>query len=235
MIYLLMEMKEKHAVSFVAAKTRVAPLRKQTIPRLELLSATLLARLMSSISQSLENELQLLPPRCFTDSKVALFWIRRIDKEWKPFVQNRVSEIRSLVHPDCWSHCSGRYNPADLPSRGSAPLELSVNSLWREGPGWLCDKRFLDVESVLPMPEDCVVEMKTKDRLLVHGLIMNCENFSTLDRLLRVTAQVLRFCRVLQCKNQPETTDTCEADDITRAETLWVIEYQKVLLRDNNF
>ena len=50
-----------------------------------------------------------------------------------------------------------------------------------------------------------------------------------------MTAQVQRFCRVLQCKNQPETTDTCEADDITRAETLWVIESQKVLLRDDNF
>lgn len=182
-IYLLMEMKEKNPVSFVAAKTRVSPLRKQTIPRLELLSASLLAQLISSVSQSLENELQLLPPRCFTDSKVALFWIKGVDKEWKPFVQNRVSEIRSLVHPDCWSHCSGRENPADLPSRGSAPLELSVNSLWREGPGWLCDEPFRDVESELPMPEECVVEMKTKDRLLVHGL-MTVKETSGLEQIM---------------------------------------------------
>ena len=61
------------SVKFLAAKTRVASLRKQTIPRLELLSALLLARLMISISQSLENELQFLQPRYFTNSKVALF------------------------------------------------------------------------------------------------------------------------------------------------------------------
>ena len=100
-VYLLMEMEKKHSARFLAAKTRVSPLRKQTIPRLELLSALLLSRLMTSISQSFENELKLLPPRCFTDSKVALYWIQGIDKEWKPFVQNRVTEIRSLIHPDC--------------------------------------------------------------------------------------------------------------------------------------
>ena len=123
-VYLLMETERKYSVRFLAAKTRVSPLRRQTIPRLELLSALLPSRLMTSISQGYENELKLLPPRCFTDSKVVLYWIQGIDKEWKPFVQNRVTEIRSLIHPDCWRHCSGRDNPADIPSRGSEPLEL---------------------------------------------------------------------------------------------------------------
>ena len=57
-VYLLMETDEWQSVKFLAAKTRVSPLRKQTIPRLELLSALLLARLVTSISKSLENELQ---------------------------------------------------------------------------------------------------------------------------------------------------------------------------------
>ena len=107
-VYLLMETENGHSVRFLAAKTRVSPLRRQSIPRLELLSALLLSRLMRSISQSLENELQLLPPSCFTHSKVALFIrIQGVDKDWKPFVQNRVTEIRSLIHPDYWRHCSG--------------------------------------------------------------------------------------------------------------------------------
>ena len=61
-VYLLVETEKKHAVRFLAAKTRVSPLRKQTIPRLELLSALLLSRFVTSISQSLENELQLSAP-----------------------------------------------------------------------------------------------------------------------------------------------------------------------------
>ena len=49
-------------VQFVASKTRVAPLKSQTIPRLELLSAVLLARLMSSITQAIEREITVKTP-----------------------------------------------------------------------------------------------------------------------------------------------------------------------------
>ena len=63
-------------VRFVSSKTRVAPLSEHTIPRLELLSAVVL---------------------CWTDSKIARYWIVQGQKEWKPFVQHRVDEIRKLV------------------------------------------------------------------------------------------------------------------------------------------
>jgi len=62
-------------VRFIASKTRVAPTQTQTIPRLELLSALLLARLITSISTSLNFQLTLRPPRSYMDSKIALFWI----------------------------------------------------------------------------------------------------------------------------------------------------------------
>ena len=61
---------------------------------------------------------------------------------------------------------------------------------------------------------------------------MNCENFSTPDRLLQVTAQV--FCRILQRKFLP-TTDTSEANETARAEQLWIIKSQTLLQRDTNF
>lgn len=71
-VYLLLEMESGCSVRFVAAKTHVSPLKEQTILRLELLSALLLARLLASITQSLESELQLSPSRCFTNSTVTL-------------------------------------------------------------------------------------------------------------------------------------------------------------------
>ena len=108
---LLLETSAGRQVRFVASKTRVAPLKSQMIPRLELLSAVLLARLMSSITQAIEGEVTLSTPCCFTDSTVSLFWIHGVEKSWKPFVQNRVSEIRKLLNPDCWMHCAGRDNP----------------------------------------------------------------------------------------------------------------------------
>ena len=136
-IYLVIESDVSTEVKFVVSKTRVAPLQSQTIPRLELLSAFLLSKLVTSVVDCLSFTLPQIELRCYTDSQVALFWIQGTAKEWKPFVNNRVKEIRKRVHPNHWCHCPGSSNPADLPSRGLTPLELSVSQLWRRGPDWL--------------------------------------------------------------------------------------------------
>ena len=133
-VYLLLDTSAGYSAKFVAAKIRVAPLQQQTIPRLELLSALLLARLLSTIAKSLESDLKLSSPCCFTDSMVSLCWIKGRDKTWKTFVQNRVDEIIRLVPPDCWRHCRDTENPVDVPSRGTTPLELSTKVLWYTGP-----------------------------------------------------------------------------------------------------
>ena len=129
----------------VVSKTCVSPLKTQTIPRLELLSALLLARLMKTVTDSLSTTLTLQAPRCFTDSQISLCWIKGTEKEWKPFVQNRANEIRKLVPVDCWDHCSGKSNPADVPSRGLSPAELSASDLWRHGPSWLHEELSINV------------------------------------------------------------------------------------------
>ena len=121
-VYLILKSDMSTTVRFVVAKTRVAPLQTQTIPRLELLSALLLSRLIVSVLNSLKSMLPQLVLKCYTDSQVALFWICGTDKKWKPFVQKRVAEIRRNIPPPCWSHCAGETNAADLPSRG-LPLQ----------------------------------------------------------------------------------------------------------------
>ena len=102
-VYLLIDTPLGRYGRILASKTRVSPLKT----RLELLSALLLSRLVHSVTQALEGAVLLTNTRCFSDSTVAVYWIRGEDKIWKPFVQNRVQEIRSLVRPDCWSHCAG--------------------------------------------------------------------------------------------------------------------------------
>ena len=201
-----------NSVEFVAAKTRVSPAGGQTIPRLELLSALLLAELITSVLTALKVDMQLSSMACFTDSKVGLYWIRGLEKEWKPFVQNWVNEIRKLVPTEYWYHCPGKENPADMPSRGVTPSELSVSMLWRHGTNWLVgftmeSNPAEDVE----MPEGCFKELKATQQGGTHTLlssgesinlscIINCHDFSKLSRLLRVTAYVIRIVRVLKCK-----------------------------------
>jgi hypothetical protein len=80
-IYLVVQTDSERYVRFVASKTRVAPLRELTIPRLELLSSLLLARLMDTVTNSLSPSISLGHPICYTDSKVALYWIVGSAKE----------------------------------------------------------------------------------------------------------------------------------------------------------
>ena len=115
-------------MKFVAVKTRVSPSIKCTIPHLELLSALLLAKLVTSVQQALECETTLSEPICFTDSKVALYWILGFNRE------SKVTSNRSLTKPNNWFHCPGSDNPADIPSRGMIVSKLSRINLWLSGP-----------------------------------------------------------------------------------------------------
>lgn len=69
-VYLVEEAHGCKCSSFVASKTRVVPLKTLTIPRLELMSAVLLARLITNVPESLSTRMELSEPRCFTDSQV---------------------------------------------------------------------------------------------------------------------------------------------------------------------
>ena len=124
-------------VKFVASKTRVAPLSSQTIPRLELLGAVILARLVTAVEGDLKCEVPIKKITCWSDSEVALCWIKGVDKEWKQFVQKRVSEIRRLLPVESWKHCPTDSNPADIPSRGMDSSQLATSVLWATGPEWL--------------------------------------------------------------------------------------------------
>ena len=200
-------------VRFVAAKTRIAPLGGMMIPCLELLSAFLLFKLIVNVEVALQPKAKLGNPVCYTDSRVALYWIQGCNQEWKQFVENQVNSIRASVPPQCWGHCPGKENPANIPSRGMTASELLSNHLWLNGPDWLYTGQDLPVEGMdtdSEIPEECHQETKSKKAahsLVVaqgHGLhigrLIQCENFSSLHRLLRVTALVLKFLRLLRLK-----------------------------------
>ena len=147
-------------MQFVVSKTRVAPLVQVTIPRLELSSCLLLAKLMAHVKMSLGKVVSVHLGTCFTDSKVALYWVQGVSKEWKQFVHNRVTKIRELVTVANWSHCPGKDNPADLPSRGISTIELQSSRIWLHGPTWLPTISPKPQSEEMNMPDECVSEVQ---------------------------------------------------------------------------
>ena len=116
-------------VSFISSKSRIAPLGGQTIPRLELLGALILSRLVVKIQEALQDFVDVSEVICLTDSTVALWWIKNTSSTYKQFVQERVKEIRRNVGAECWRHIEGKQNPADLPSRGCYSNEFNASTL----------------------------------------------------------------------------------------------------------
>ena len=122
-------------VCMVTSKTKVAPIKRLTIPRLELCGAQLLAHLLNHAHQVLE--IPLSHTCAWTDNTIVLNWLDGSPRRFKTFVGNRISTIMELIPPDKWNHVSGLDNPADCASRGLFPSELLRHSLWWEGPSWL--------------------------------------------------------------------------------------------------
>ena len=179
-------------VRLVGSKSRVAPIKRQTIPRLELLGALILARLVNKL-KSIGTE---FPTVLWTDSMTALCWIKN-ERVWKQYVGQRVDEIRRLTPKDSWRHCPGEVNPADLPSRGLSAKELSASNTWWNGPSFLYSPSDQWPETSQPAQieeEEIQRETVKNEPIITHSLV-NTSVYDLIDHM-RLDLRLRFQCKV---------------------------------------
>jgi len=189
---------------FLIARAKLTPLRKVTIPRLELIAALQTAKLVDYVRTSLRIDCSIT---CWSDSKVVLYWIKSTPLKWKQFVANRTTSIRKLVAEDNWKFVPGDLNPADCLSRGKPTLEYlqpppieSIND----------DNTLQEDTSEQQVPESkrvisvATVEENESDFLYTR-------NFSSFRRLISVIFLVLSF--INKCRHPRSRADAISRKD----------------------
>lgn len=205
------------SVSFIAAKTRVNPLKHVTLPRIELCAALLLSRLCHAILQILPMTIEDI--FFWSDSQIVLSWIDAPPIKGNQFVLNRVNQITSLVPEGRWHYIPGNINPADCASRGISPAKLLNHPLWWSGPPWLSKNDELPLYSLdsIRSPPEVVIPDVTSHTTLIKTVPEFLLNYSSFLKLVRVIAFCKRF--INNCKQSSKKfTGPLSATEINSAE-----------------
>ena len=184
------------------AKSRVAPLKPVTIPRLELTAALLLVKTDAILC--LELEYKQITEVFWTDSKVVIGYVSNDACRFHVFVTNRLQQIRDRTSPSQWKYMETAQNPADDASRGLYAHNLIESKCWWNGPEFvwnsLQNQSFLDGTDPTKIspddPEVKILAMATQGQ--GHfSLSDRLKSFSTWHKAKRAVA----VCLPLQKEN----------------------------------
>ncbi|XP_068697397.1 uncharacterized protein [Montipora foliosa] len=220
--------------SLVMAKSRLAPLKAMTIPRMELSAAVLATRLDRMITQ--EIDLPLAKSTFWTDSTCVIRYIENQDKRFQVFVANRVSAILNQSDPSQW-RCDTAQKPADEASRGMTVKEFLSNERWSKGTAFLQQpqdtwpQRPASIGVVPPddrelKKESVAYANETTEDDAVNQMF---DKFSSWTRLRRVIAWTLRYkdnllnqAKKRKFKEETKYSSDIEPLDSSRLQLSWL-------------
>ncbi|GFX24831.1 integrase catalytic domain-containing protein [Trichonephila clavipes] len=228
-IYCRQKHNSKIKVQLLVSKTKVAPVKQVSIPRLELCGAHLLSKLFKSVLRTLKH--YTFDVFTWTDSKIVLSWLSSHPRKWKTFVANRTSEIMDVLPTKHWRHVPSKETPADIASRGIDPKCLPDCKLWWQGPPWLrletsscpkaeysCDEASDEVKAEQKSVSIFNLYTHTSNDV-IHGLF---EHYSSLTKIIRIFAYCQRFiknCKKIASQGSSISSSHINTTSLTFSET----------------
>jgi hypothetical protein len=198
-VYLKVTTATSVTVSLVMGKSRVAPLKSISIPRLELTAATVGAKLSKFVLEELDFDN--ISVFFWTDSMTVLRYLRNVSTRFKIFVAHRVQQIQDLTDVSAWNYVPTDKNPADLASRGINPDEREKLEFWLKGPKFLQSaskytRMFEEPSSEqveMELRLSCAVETSVDLQVLIN-------RFSSLHKLQRAACWLYKFAQHVRGK-----------------------------------
>lgn len=216
----------KTSQNLLVSKARVAP-KNVSIPRLELVAAHTLAKLISHVNRTLSSY-DIWRNHLWSDSTTVLHWLANRGT-WSKYVRNRVKAIQDLGD-FTWRYVPTDQNPSDLGTRGVAPKKLG--DFWLKGPEWLADRSVWPSQPEITETEEASSEAlsKKKEKVLLEqdgGVSNNRKEWANTMlrkhnywKILRITAFMMRF--VHNCQQNVKRKGPLTTEEIAAAENRWL-------------
>lgn len=175
----------------VGSKTKVAPIKARSIPRLELDAAVMGCRFATTIKEEFSIEINKCIYWC--DSSVVLSWLRNKTKRFSKFVGFRTVEILDNSSPSEWRQVPSKLNIADVCTKwDKKTIKPNISEdIWFKAPTFLsqCEESWphQNFESDDVTEEECCMII---DQPITN---LNTEIFTSWKEALNVISDCYRF------------------------------------------
>ena len=221
--------------SLLLAKSRLAPTKQLTIPRIELNGCVISCRLRQKIVLEMKSEFESIIH--IIDSSIVLSQISNESSKFQTYVANRLAEIHRKSHTSEWFWTSSENNIADHTTRFLDPSEMGSDSTWQCGPRflslpfdmWPIKKSFQSIQLPDLLKESQTVNISFLGNNISKEVesVIDIHKFNNVNKLLRVTARIIN---VKNNKSLKHIFVEPTAEHLKRAESYWIKQVQAEIM-----